>query len=63
MVERGSSGTAAFLAITAIKETAKILMGTYRRSIAPVKWSKAPLFSHEQKHRIALGPTVGMGSR
>ena len=63
MVERGSYGTGVFLAISALEETAKVHMGMYRRSAAPVKRSKDPLFNHEQKHRIALGPTVAMGSR
>jgi AbiV family abortive infection protein len=63
MLERGSHGTATFLAITSLEETAKVHMGMYRRSSNPVKRSKDPLYSHEQKHRIALGPTVAMGSR
>ena len=63
MLERESHGTSTFLAITALEETAKVHMGLYRRSSNDVKRSKDPLYSHEQKHRIALGPTVAMGSR
>ncbi len=63
MLERESYGTAVFLAITALEETAKVHMGMYRRSANAVKRSQDPLFSHEQKHRIAVGPTVAMGSR
>jgi AbiV family abortive infection protein len=63
LLEVGSHGTALFLAITALEETSKVHMGIYRRSNEQVKRSKDPLFSHEQKHRIAVGPTVAMGSR
>jgi AbiV family abortive infection protein len=63
MLERRSHGTATFLAITSLEETAKVHMGMYRRSSNPVKRSKDPLYSHKQKHRIALGPTVAMGGR
>jgi len=38
-------------------------MGMYRRGAAPVKRSKDPLYKHGEKHRLALGPTVAMGSR
>jgi len=63
LLEAGSHATAAFLAITAIEETAKVHIGTYRRSTTPVARRKDPLFGHSEKHKLALGPTVAMGSR
>ena len=35
----------------------------FRKSAAPLKRSKDPLYKHDQKHLLALGPTVAMGSR
>jgi AbiV family abortive infection protein len=63
MIERESYGTAVFLAVTALEETAKVHLGSYRRSTADVKRSDDPLFNHKKKHLLALGPTVPMGSR
>lgn len=56
------SPRAAFLAITAIEETAKIHIGMFRGG-EPAKRSKDPLFSHKDKHRLASAPTIAMGSR
>ena len=62
---RSSHGTASFLAITAIEEAAKCEVGSYRQSskgeIHPRHGD--PLFNHKQKHRMAVLPTVFMGSR
>jgi AbiV family abortive infection protein len=58
-----SHATAAFLAITAMEETAKVHIGMFRRSGAGVKRSKDPLFNHSHKHKLSTGPTVLMGSR
>ncbi len=63
LLASGSHATAAFLSITALEETSKVHMGMYRRSTTPVKRSKDPLYKHDQKHLLALGPTVAMGSR
>lgn len=63
LLAAGSHATAAFLAITALEETAKVHVGTYRRGAAPAPRRKDPLYRHDEKHRIALGPTVAMGSR
>ncbi|MET4489461.1 AbiV family abortive infection protein [Bradyrhizobium sp. LA7.1] len=63
LLEAGSHATAAFLSITALEETGKVHIGTFRRSTTPVARRKDPLFGHAEKHKLALGPTVGMGSR
>jgi AbiV family abortive infection protein len=63
LFESGSHATSAFLSIAALEETAKVHMGMYRRSATPLKRSKDPLFKHERKHELALGPTVAMGGR
>jgi AbiV family abortive infection protein len=63
LLEAGSHATAAFLSITALEETAKVHIGSYRRSTTPVTRRKDPLFGHAEKHKLALGPTVAMGSR
>jgi AbiV family abortive infection protein len=63
LLDDGSQATAAFISITAIEETAKVHIGTYRRSTTPVARRKDPLFGHADKHKLALGPTVAMGSR
>ncbi len=63
LLAAGSHSTGAFLSITALEETSKAHMGMYRRGAAPVKRSKDPLYKHGEKHRLALGPTVAMGSR
>ena len=63
LLSAGSHATATFLAITALEETSKVHLGMFRKSAAPLKRSKDPLYKHDQKHLLALGPTVAMGSR
>jgi AbiV family abortive infection protein len=63
LLDAGSHATATFLAITALEETSKVHMGMYRRSTTPMKRSKDSLYKHDQKHLLALGPTVAMVSR
>lgn len=63
LLEAGSHASAAFLAITAIEETAKVHIGSFRRSTESVPRRKDPLYSHAEKHKLALGPTVSMGGR
>jgi AbiV family abortive infection protein len=63
LLAAGSHATAAFLAITAIEETAKVHIGLFRRSAIPVARRKDPLYVHGEKHKLALGPTVAMGGR
>lgn len=63
LLDAGSHATATFLAITALEETSKVHMGMYRRSTTPLRRSKDPLYKHGQKHLLALGPTLAMGSR
>lgn len=62
---RASYGTAVFLSITAIEETAKAEIGIYRRADEADERSrrKDPLFNHLSKHRMAILPTVFMGRR
>jgi AbiV family abortive infection protein len=59
---RTGSPRAAFLAITALEETAKVHVGLFRRG-EPIKRSKDPLFKHVAKHTLAAAPTVAMGRR
>jgi len=63
--ERGSFGTSVFLSITAIEETAKAEIGIFRRYTKAEKENrkKDPLYNHLSKHRIAVLPTVFMGTR
>ena len=63
LLAAGSHATATFLAVTALEETSKVHMGTYRRATSPVKRSRDPLYNHSQKHLLAFGSTVAMGSR
>lgn len=63
LLHSGSHSTAIFLAITAIEETAKTHIGSFRNSADAVKRSKDPLYQHREKHKIALSPTVLMGER
>ncbi len=63
LLAMGSHATALFLSITALEETSKVHVGTFRSGVNPVKRSKDPLYKHGTKHRLALGPTVAMGSR
>jgi AbiV family abortive infection protein len=63
LLETGSHATAAFLAITAIEETAKVHILVFRRSAKEAPRRKDPLFRHDEKHHLALGPTVAMGAR
>ncbi|MCK1639414.1 AbiV family abortive infection protein [Bradyrhizobium sp. 157] len=63
LLEGNSHATAAFLSITAIEETAKVHIGSFRRSTTPVARRKDPLYGHAEKHKLALGPTVAMGNR
>lgn len=62
---RASYGTAVFLSITAIEETAKAEIGIYRRSNEADERSRRrdPLFNHLSKHRMAILSTVFMGRR
>jgi AbiV family abortive infection protein len=61
----GSWPTAAFLAITALEETAKTHIGMFRSAQTgqATKRGKDPLYSHKEKHLLAASPTVPMGSR
>jgi AbiV family abortive infection protein len=60
----GSFGSAAFLAISALEETSKANIGTYRRD-KPEGLSKGrdPLRDHKAKHSMAVLPTVFMTGR
>jgi len=63
--QKGSYGTAAFLAVTALEETAKTDILTFRRErdgdVRPK--GRDPLRDHAEKHKIAVRPTVWMGQR
>lgn len=63
--KRRSWGTCVFLSITAIEEVAKAEVGIYRRegTIEKTKRSQDKIFNHQEKHRMAILPTVFMGKR
>jgi AbiV family abortive infection protein len=63
--QRESWGTSVFLSITAIEEVAKAIICLYRREgqTEQVIRGKDKLFNHQEKHRIAVLPTVFMGKR
>lgn len=63
LLASGSPATAAFLAITAIEETVKIHIGSYRQNPKEARRGRDPLFQHAEKHRLAAAPTVEMGLR
>lgn len=60
---RGSLGTAVFLGISALEETAKAQILAYRlpRNTPEKTKGQDPLRDHKAKHRIAVGPTTFMG--
>ena len=58
-----SHASAAFFAISALEEIAKVHVGMFRRSGEKVQRRKDPLFHHAEKHRLAAVPTIAMGSR
>lgn len=63
--ERESYGTAVFLALTALEETAKAELVGYRRPQPEGEKPKGrdPLRDHASKHVIAVRPTVFMSER
>ena len=64
LFERGSFGSAAFLAITALEETSKAHIGMFRRDgTRPRPEGRDPLRDHASKHRLAMLPTVFMSDR
>lgn len=63
LATNGSHPTGAFLAITAIEETAKIHIGMFRRGSEKIARRQDPLTHHKTKHHLALGPTISMGGR
>lgn len=60
---RGSFGTAVFLGISALEETAKAEILSFRLGLNTPEKTKGqdPLRDHKAKHRIAVGPTTFMG--
>jgi AbiV family abortive infection protein len=65
LYERGSYGSAAFLAITALEETAKAHIGIFRRDDPDKKPMKGrdPFRDHKSKHSMAVLPTLFMSER
>lgn len=63
LLEQNSHATAAFISITALEETSKLHLGKYRKGAEPAPRRKDPLYKHNEKHHLALGPTVAMGGR
>lgn len=59
----GSYATSAFLAITALEETAKAHVGLYRRDKQEKSKGRDPFRDHPAKHSMASLPTVYMGER
>lgn len=63
LYERGSYGSAAFLAITALEETSKAHIGIYRKDRTEPSKGRDPLRDHKAKHSMAILPTVFMTER
>lgn len=64
LFERQSFGSAAFLAITAMEETAKAHVGSFRRdNPGPRPKGRDPFRDHAAKHSMAVLPTVFMSKR
>jgi AbiV family abortive infection protein len=64
LFERQSFGSAAFLAITAMEETAKAHVGSFRRdNPGPRPKGRDPFRDHTAKHSMAILPTVFMSQR
>lgn len=64
LFERQSFSTSAFVAITAIEETAKAHVAVFRKDRAEGRSKgRDPLHDHKMKHRMAVLPTVMMGER
>jgi AbiV family abortive infection protein len=64
LFERGSAGSALFLAITAMEETAKAHVGSFRRDKPPpASKGRDPFRDHREKHRMAILPTVFISER
>lgn len=64
LFNRKSFNTSAFLAITAIEETAKAHVAIYRGDRAEeLGKGRDPLRDHRKKHHMAVLPTVFMGGR
>jgi AbiV family abortive infection protein len=64
LFERGSFGTATFVAITALEEIGKAHVSLFRRDKPePSPRSRDPLRDHKAKHRMAVQPTVFMTDR
>ena len=63
LLREGDAGSAAFLAITALEETAKAHVGMWRGPGDPVERRKDVLYSHKKKHELGAAPTVAMGRR
>lgn len=64
LFERQSFSTSAFVAITAIEETAKAHIAIYRKGPGQGrKKGRDPLREHKKKHHMAVLPTVFMGER
>jgi len=59
--ERGSLGTATFLALTALEETAKAELMLFRRAPGEPPKRGDPMRSHANKHAIAVSDTTFMG--
>jgi AbiV family abortive infection protein len=64
LFERESFGSAAFFAITAMEETAKAHVGSFRRdNPGPRPKGRDPFRDHTAKHSMAILPTVFMSER
>ena len=63
LFDRGSHGMTAFLAITALEQTAKAHLGVYRRDKPGKGKGRDPLRDHQAKHSMASLPIVYVGLR
>lgn len=63
LITNNSYGSAAFLAITALEETAKTNFSLFMKHDLNIKNSRDPLMTHYKKHFLSVSPVFKIGTR
>lgn len=63
LIKQNSYGSAVFLAITAMEETAKTHYALYMKHNLSIKNSKDPMMNHSYKHGLSVSPVFKIGDR
>ncbi|MCG0593543.1 hypothetical protein IMAU80597_02900 [Lactiplantibacillus plantarum] len=63
LIKQNSYGSAVFLAITAMEETAKTHYALYMKHNLNIKNSKDPMMKHAYKHVLSVSPVFKVGER